>query len=230
MYQLLFAVIIAAPAASAQAQSYRAVGVEQNWTLTIADGVLRFERPGHEPVSAPASPPERTEYGDRYQAGPVTVETIPYPCRDPLSGARYRDSVEVTVSGEEFGGCGGRIFPADSLEFTSWHFSAIDGHPTQLTGDLLRDGRYAVDFGPGMLVGYSGCNRFHANYVRDGNRLTVSLQGRGITRCAPPIGPLEQRLFEILSQPLEISFADSEALTLSGPQGSIRLKRSDPDE
>lgn len=106
----------------------------------------------------------------------------------------------------------------------------IGGQATPLTGDLLRDDRYAVDFGPGVLVGYGGCNRFSAKYSRTGDALHLTPSGRTQGACSEPIMTLERRLFEILSTPLQMSFPDRGTLVLTAANGAVRLRRNDTEE
>lgn len=121
----------------------------------------------------------------------------------------------------------GDAIAADLPEVTSWHFVEIGGEPTELTGDLLRDDRYAIDFYPGGLVGYGGCNRFSGTFSRAGDLVTIKPSGRTQGICAQPIMVLEQRLFEILSEPVQISRPEKESLILSNSKGVVRLKQAE---
>ena len=116
--------------------------------------------------------------------------------------------------------------PADPLSYSSWLIVEIGGQPTPLTGDLLRDDLYAVDFGPDTLVGYGGCNRFSGSYSRSGDRLQLAALGSTRRACAESIMMLEGRLFEILRGRLRIIFPDRGTLVLSGTTGEVRLRRT----
>lgn len=120
--------------------------------------------------------------------------------------------------------------PPHSLDYTSWLFVEIDGRATELTGDVFRDDRYAVDFGPDVLVGYGGCNRFTTRYVRSNDQITFTLLGSTRRACPEPAMSLEQRLFEILRYPLVVSFPDPDTMVLTGAASAIRLRRTDDDE
>ena len=215
--------------AASPSEPYRAVGRDEAWSLEISGGNIRLERPGHPTLTVAKPPIDESEDGFSYQSRRITVSAIQHPCRHPGTGQRWTDSVFVEIGGREHVGCGGEIIPADSLDYTSWHFTEIDGRATELTGDLLRDDRYAVDFSADGLVGYGGCNRFSASYTRDGDVLTPTLRGATRRACSAPVMALEARLFEILSQPLRISFPDAQSLLLTGETGSIRLRRSEGD-
>ena len=112
------------------------------------------------------------------------------------------------------------------LSDTSWLFVEIDGHATELTGDLLRDDRYAVDFSPDVIVGYSGCNRFSGRYSRSGDILTFEPLASTLRGCGERIMMLERRLFEILEGPVRISFPDRGTMLLTGESGAIRLRQT----
>ena len=119
--------------------------------------------------------------------------------------------------------------PGDSIlpelpEVSSWHFAEIDGQSTSLTGDPIRDDRYAIDFYPGGFVGYGGCNRFSGTFTRKDSLVTIKPMGRTQGTCAAPIMAMEARLFEILSRPVQVSRRDKETLVLSSTSGSAQLK------
>ena len=113
------------------------------------------------------------------------------------------------------------------VDVSSWHIVEVDGQKTPLTGDLFRDDRYAIDIYPGGFVGYGGCNRFSGTYVRTGDTVTIKPAGGTRSRCGQAIMALEQRLFEILRDPLQVRFPSSGVMILSGPRGRVQLKRSD---
>jgi heat shock protein HslJ len=117
---------------------------------------------------------------------------------------------------------------SDALAYSSWHIVAVDGQPTPLTGDLLRDDIYAVDFGTDAVVGYGGCNRFSASYSRAGDRLQLGPVAGTRRACPEPVMGTEYRLLQILAQPLRIETPDARTLVLTGTDGAVRLRRSTP--
>lgn len=117
-----------------------------------------------------------------------------------------------------------RAQPTVRLSETSWLLVEIDGQATELSGDLLADDRYAVDFGPNAVVGYSGCNRFSGPYTRAGDMLTFGPLGGTRRACAPHIMLLESRFFEILARPVRVSFPEPGIMLLTGETGAIRLR------
>ena len=219
----------AAQAGGSSLATYRAQGSDPDWTLTI-DGVrARLERPGKETITVDMKPPQVDDGITHYESAALDVDIVPDPCTG-ATGNRYSDSVYLSLAGEELGGCGGAQISADSLNGTSWHFAEIGGEDTDLTGDVFKDDRYAIDFGPDSFVGYTGCNRFSGAYTQQNGILTVR-PPFGMTKrlCAEPIHSRERKLIEILNSPVRISFPDPKTLLLTGDSGAVRLIRSTPD-
>ena len=146
-------------------------------------------------------------------------------CEDRPSIGRSAVRLTLIVLSLAVAACEHRaLADPNSLAYTSWQFVEIDGQPTPLTGDLLRDDRYAVDFGPDVMVGYGGCNRFSSNYSLDGDVMTVGPVASTRRACPEPFMSLERRLFEILQRPVRISRPAPEMLVLTGETGTVRLR------
>ena len=229
---LLFAVFaISAQAGAVQTVPYRAQGSNPDWTLIIAREQMTFRMAGRSQVSV-ATPAARTESVIReYRTSAFTVSIIDGGCTDRASGRRYADAVFVSIGNAEHGGCGGALLPFDALDDTSWHFTEIDGEAVPLTGDLLADDRYAIDFSVDAFVGHGGCNRIAARYARTGDTLTALPPFRATSNaCALDIMRRERRLMEILSEPVRLSFPDPRTMQLTGARGTVKLRRVDPNE
>jgi|GEM_PF-999725 len=221
----LFALALAAQAALAT-EPYRAQGSDPSWSLTIGNGRMTYTSPGRPDVSVALPAASSGEGPTMYQTPSLSVTIYPHACTDKATGRRYTDSVMVEAKAESSIGCGGAVLPADSLNGTSWHFAEIAGESTGLTGDLLRDDRYAVDFYADGLKGYGGCNMFRAGYSQAEDVLTVKLEGSTTGVCREPVMGRERRLLQILSEPVRISFPDADTLVLTGEKGAIRLVRT----
>lgn len=221
----LFLMLAAMAQTASAAAPYSAVGRDSSWSLSIEAGRLSFVEPGRPEVSVVARRTE-SEGSVEYRAGEYVVSTLPSPC-ETASGQRYAESVYVTIGRRELSGCGGAPLAADWLDGTSWHFAEIAGEAVPLTGDLLRDDRYAIDFGADGFMGYGGCNRFSAAYSRSGDTLTAHAPwGATVGRCSDPVMARERRLLQILTAPVRLSFPDRETLVLTGEAGTIRLRRT----
>lgn len=213
--------------AAAPREPYHARGSETPWTLTIEGGRITYQAPGHPEISV-AAPAPTTEDGQiRYRTPRLTIDILPIACDEGMGGERYPDSVAVSVDREFSTGCGGARLAPDDLNGTSWHFAEIAGEAVPLTGDLIRDDIYAIDFGADNFVGYGGCNRFSAGYSRSGAMLTTRPPfGSTAGRCADAVSARERRLLLILSQPVRVSLPDPQTLLLIGASGTIRLVRT----
>ena len=208
---------------------YRAQGHDPDWTLTIEGTRVRLERPGVRVIAVEAKPPQVEDGITHYESAGLDVDVMPSACTG-ATGKRYSDSVYLSLGGEELGGCGGAEIPADSLNGTSWHFAEIGGEDTGLTGDIFKDDRYGITFGPDSFVGYTGCNRFSGGYIQEDGILTVKPPfGMTTGRCSEPINSRERKLLEVLNSPVTVAFPDATTLVLTGDAGAVKLKRSVPD-
>lgn len=100
----------AEPARSAKpadaAAAYEGFGTEPYWTVTIANGRMRYQPADGTPVSEPL--PARTPIanGYRYAGTKMTVEVVHRPCNEAGEDT-YPDEVRVRVGSEDHSGCGG---------------------------------------------------------------------------------------------------------------------------
>jgi heat shock protein HslJ len=224
---LLFPLFASAAAPVVAGEAYRARGSETAWTLTIEGGRISYQAPGRPEISVAAPTPTTEDGWTRYRTPRLTVDILPVACDEGMGGERYADSVTVSVDRAYFSGCGGTRLATDDLNGTVWHFAEIAGERAPLTGDLLHDDLYSISFGADSFVGYGGCNRFSAGYVRSGAMLTTrSPFGSTAGRCSDAVSARERRLLQILSQPVRVSLPDPETLLLVGEGGTIRLVRT----
>jgi uncharacterized membrane protein len=84
--------------------NYRASGTEPFWSLTIANGEMRYERPGNiVAADTPALSPLRN--GFDFRTPLLTARFANRPCTE-ASGRTVRYTVRVTVEGRTLTGCG----------------------------------------------------------------------------------------------------------------------------
>ena len=84
--------------------NYRASGTEPFWSLTIANGEMRYERPGNiVAADTPALSPLRN--GFDFRTPLLTARFTNRPCTE-ASGQIVRYTVRVTVEGRTVTGCG----------------------------------------------------------------------------------------------------------------------------
>ena len=89
-------------------ESYRALGQEPGWNLTIGRGRIDYVGDyGATRISAPRPEPRTTSNGRRYEAGRLVVDITYTRCNDAMSGHGYEHQVMVTADGDTVRGCGG---------------------------------------------------------------------------------------------------------------------------
>ena len=87
--------------------TYRAVGTEPFWSLTIAPRELIFTQPETPPIRQPRPKVIVGFAGEIYRTPRIDVNIVHGPCSDGMSDRSYPDKVQVTVDGRRFNGCGG---------------------------------------------------------------------------------------------------------------------------
>lgn len=94
------------PVANAD-DSYRAIGTEPFWNLTIRDGRAVLTRPDKPPLLV--GDLIRTDDGRavRYQGEGFTTTITPGPCSDGMSDAIWSDRVQIAFAEGVLKGCGG---------------------------------------------------------------------------------------------------------------------------
>lgn len=206
----------AAPA-TAQRGTYRAVGTEPFWSVTITPQRMRYETPDGPAITVPTPPARPMRIGRTYRTARLSVSIRTATCNDGMSDRTYTDTVDVTVGRRTLHGCGGAFVEQVNLTNSNWRITAIDGRP------VPAEGRYRLDFTADRVSGAAGCNSLGGGYRLNGNRLTA---GPLIsTRMACP-GRMqdEQAVFRILRGPVTVSRPSEQVLELRGPSGAISLR------
>ena len=91
---------------SATDESYRALGTEPFWSVSIANGRMAYESP-EGGFSVPA--PRGQELGDGriWESRRITLQASNQECSDGMSDTVYPQTVRAMVDGRELRGCGG---------------------------------------------------------------------------------------------------------------------------
>lgn len=90
---------------------YKARGNEPFWSLTVADGSLRFEAMALEaPIDIPATPlrapgSSGPAWHGEQEGHSLELQLNPERCYDGMSGAAYPFQASVVLDGESFAGC-----------------------------------------------------------------------------------------------------------------------------
>lgn len=218
---LIFAALAAPAAAHAQGgSSYRALGTEPFWSMTIDGARIVYDDAEGKRVTV-RTPVARPSFnGRRYVTRRLSVDITRQQCSDGMSDRIYADTVRVTVDGRALEGCGGAILPPASLAHTSWEIVAING------AGVPGGEQYRMQFTDGQLTGKAGCNGFGGAYRvgRDGFQAGPLAMTR--MACPGPRMQHEQAVSRILSGRVRLYYPDGQTLVMRGVDGGeIRLRR-----
>jgi heat shock protein HslJ/uncharacterized membrane protein len=200
-------------------ETYRALGNEPFWSVTITDGRMTYESPDGPRFVVPAPPARPSFNGRRYQTDRLTLDITHGECSDGMSDRRYADTAMVIVDRRTMHGCGGEILAPASLVGTAWSIVEIDG-------DAVSGEAYHLHFDGERLSGRAGCNRFSGPYSQTDGRLTAGAIVATRMACPGPRMDHERRVLQLLGAPVQVDHPDGDTLLLSAPGGTIRLRRS----
>jgi len=115
MIRFLPALLCAGCAAATDApasETYRALGQEPGWTVTIHGGRIDYAgNYGDKHISVARPDPRPSFNGRRYVTPRLIVEVTYTRCNDGMSGRGFAHQVLVTADGETYRGCGGERRP-----------------------------------------------------------------------------------------------------------------------
>lgn len=219
-------------------ESYRAIGTEPFWDLNITDQMVFTDRGNNITVAQPTPRPINGTAGEIYRTQRLEVNVTHVRCSDGMSDRTYPDTVQVTVDGRMYRGCGaptsfystvgedGRpvtpppaAAPGDSvpLDKTRWRVVSINNRP------VPREGNFSMQFADGRLSATLGCNSLGAGYTQIGASLDAGMVMA--TRMACPDMSWEQQGSAILGDVMTIRMLDRNRVVLNAPSGSIELVR-----
>ena len=212
---------------------YRAIGTEPFWDLNIGRDMVFTDRGNNVSVVEP-TPPVRTGFaGETYQGRRLFVNIVHSRCSDGMSDRTYPDTVNITVDGRPYRGCGANAAFFSSvnehnqltnqspqggfnLSNTNWRVVSINGSQVPMSG-------YYLNFMPDRVSGKFGCNTIGAGYTVSGS--TLNTGALMMTRMACPNGSFEEQGTAIMAQPMTIA-ESGDRLTLSNRVGAIELTRA----
>jgi len=199
-------------------QSYRAIGNEPFWGLTITDSQMTFDDfKGPAQIVQPTPVPKRGVAGETYQTPRLHVNVVHGQCSDGISDRVYPDKVQVTVDGRRVSGCGGPAVKPVILAVTEWVVTSVNGRPTPGSAG------YYVNFTDNHVTAKFGCNRFNTTYDLTSDTLTAGpLAG---TRMACPDMSFENQASAILARPMRTNFLTDERMILANSAGKIEARR-----
>lgn len=93
-----------------ETESYRALGTEPFWSVTIANGRMTYRTPdGGFSVAAPRG--RETGSGRSWETGRIKLYMWHQQCSDGMSDNDYPQTVRAVVDGQTLRGCGGAPVP-----------------------------------------------------------------------------------------------------------------------
>jgi heat shock protein HslJ len=218
-------------------ERYRAIGTEPFWDLSIGYDLTFTDRGNDVRVVQRTPRPIVGVAGEIYNTPRIRVNIVHSKCSDGMSDRTYPDTVQVTVDGRQFRGCGAApdffvsvdergnpvvappplTLPAPPVERTRWRVAAIDGRATPAAGD------YSIAFDSGRISARFGCNRIGGSYAQ--NRSTLTVTNLLSTKMACPEMGWETRGLAVLGEVLSILPQGPNRLDLTGKAGTITLQR-----
>jgi heat shock protein HslJ len=194
--------------------SYKALGTEPFWSLTLADGVMTFSDAGNEHEVRVTDYESRPSFnGWRYVSKNMAADVTYSECSDGMSEWVYKDTVTVKVDEREYKGCGGGIVPPDTLERTAWRVSSINGMEIPAEQGAL------ISFGDGRMSGSVGCNRLGADYKFSNRAVSFGPVMSTKMACPDPVGKQEYAFVSILNAPASTVFPGDGTMVLTGKDG-----------
>lgn len=202
--------------ANAQSAPYKALGTEPFWALTITPQTMKFESPNlRGPVSVVTPKVIHGFAGEIYQTRRVNVNIVHKRCSDGMSDRTYPDTVQVTVDGQRYEGCGGAgaVEVPHSVVDGSWRVQTIAGRP------VVRGTTVTVSFENDRMSGNTGCNRFNGRFTLDRGRLNAGPLITTRRACTRFTGTQERDLLALLGQRLSVSQNRNGKLVMTGARG-----------
>ncbi len=224
------------PATPSDQGDYRAVGTEPFWDLTLGERMTFTDRGNNISVSELTPTAQNGVAGEMYTGRRLRVNVVHSKCSDGMSDRTFPDTVQVTVDGKLYQGCGAPAAffltvdargnpqmasalpgPETVLERTRWRVARINGRM------MPRQGIYTIDFDSGRIAAKFGCNMIGAPYTQNGT--TLDAGALIATRMACPNLRFETEGSAILDQVMTVAVTGRNRLTLSSSAGTIDLVR-----
>lgn len=223
-----------------QQSTYRAIGTEPFWDLEIGNDLVFTDRGNNITVTQPAPAPINGTAGAIYRTPRIEVNISRVRCSDGMSDRTYPETVQVTVDGKRYRGCGAPtaffnstdergdpIAPVPPLppisaegpplDGTRWQVISVNGRPVPPTGN------YSMEFSSGRLSATLGCNGLGASYTQTGGSLDAGpVMG---TKMACPDMSFETAGSRVLDQVMTVRLLDPNRIILESSGGTIEMVR-----
>jgi heat shock protein HslJ len=143
--------------------------------------------------------------GDRLELGQLASTMMA--CPEP--GSSVEHAFQQAFAGTlEFGVDGGWLRVGDSLRFeretppqldgSAWKVTSYNNNRQAVVG-VIGDSDVTMSFGNGEVTGSAGCNRFHATYATEGNRIRLGPAATTRRACDEPLMTQEREFLAALA-------------------------------
>jgi heat shock protein HslJ len=143
--------------------------------------------------------------GDRLKLGQLASTMMA--CPEP--GSSVEHAFQQAFAGTlEFGVDGGWLRVGDSLRFeretppqldgSAWKVTSYNNNRQAVVG-VIGDSDVTMSFGNGEVTGSAGCNRFHATYATEGNRIRLGPAATTRRACDEPLMTQEREFLAALA-------------------------------
>jgi len=214
---LAFAIV---PATATAQATYRALGTEPFWSLTIDARTIRYE-PANGRVVQVATPRKiTTPRGTSYRTSTISVDIARERCSDGMSDRIYPDTVRVRIGSQTLRGCGGGAMTEarDGLAGT-WRIDMVDGRSVRLSQVPT------LTFANGRVSGRI-CNSFSGDYRTQRGTLTTREVIGTQMACMDSRMSIERKVGALLAKPLKVHSGNrADTLVLADGRSSLTLRR-----
>ena len=210
---------VAGPAAASPALTYKAVGTEPGWALTIRGATMVYEGDYGSVTIGEATPNGFRPAPGRYAGARLKLTITPGPCSDGMSDLIYRHNVRLMADSKAVTGCGGGTVAPAGLAGTSWTVTAINGRATP--GGV----GYFLNFTPDTLSAKFGCNGMGGGWRLNGDHLSTGDLSQTLIGCPEPSATFEGQGSAVLRSNMRIERTNGDAMRLVSEAGSIGLQR-----
>lgn len=202
------------PAPSVRPGAYRATGSNPAWELTIDRANLVYtDFSNRVRVGEPLPPGTSVAAGLPIRTPRMQAVITRMRCVDPLTQRSYPDTVQLTVDGRRFQGCGGEPLSM-TLANGTWTVEQVNGQAA--TGSM--------QFTANRMTARFGCNTVSGSYAV--TSVTFSAGARATTRMACRDMTAETQALAVLAQPATLLWQSADQVVIGNDKGQIRLRRA----
>lgn len=202
------------PAPSVRPGAYRATGSNPAWELTVDQVNLVYtDFSNRVRVAEPLPPGTSIAAGLPLRTARMQAVITRTRCMDPLTQRSYPDTVQLTVDGRRFQGCGGEAIGM-TLANGTWRVEQVNG--AAVAGSM--------QFTANRVTASFGCNTVNGSYTV--TSITLSAGGLASTRRACPNMTAETQALAVLGQPATLLWQSADQVTIGNEKGQIRLRRA----